>query len=268
MKIMHVFNIAGVPQNISKYQRREGFIADVYTRREVERFGIADSEPEIVKILNMGPKRFSLYVLYKAKNYDVIHVHSFDKIIPLLKKIFRDNKKIVLTYHGSDIRNKWDKKKRFWEKADLVTVATKDLLENAPKKIIYVPNPVDTDRFNSKIKKENMYKNENTALFILNKNIPHSLEWAKKQAQKYGLKLEILDREKTFISYEELPFFLSSFSLFIDRLDIPSLSKTALECLALGVPVINWEGKIISELPTDHMPQIVAKKWIKLYQEI
>lgn len=264
MKILHVWNTAGVPQTIAKFQKKLGHDVVVISRKQADKFGIGKTAPEIVKLSSLSPKLFVLKVLLISRSYDVIHVHSLDKIVPLLKRIY-PKKKVVLTYHGSDIRERWDEKKKYWAKANIVTVATEDLLKNAPENIIYVPNPVDTDIFNPRINEKYGIQKLNKALYIHSKSHPKSLEIIKKRAKDMGVELEVLERSERSIPYSEMPKFLSQFSLYFDQVDMPALSKTALECLALGIPVVNWEGKKITALPRHHDPFEVAKKWLEVY---
>jgi hypothetical protein len=88
---------------------------------------------------------------YKAKRYDVIHIHSLFKIIPELRKKYPD-KKLILHYHGSEVRTKVGSldplRLEAEDKSDIILVATPDLvnyLTNSNPK--YIPNPVDTEHF-------------------------------------------------------------------------------------------------------------------------
>ena len=85
---------------------------------------------------------------------------------------------------------------------------------------------------------------------------------------KNGWEFYVLDRsppKNEWILYENMPEFLSQFEYFIDRKEIKSLSKTALEALCLGMKIVSCDEKIVSELNPIHAPLNVAKNTIKQY---
>ena len=76
-----------------------------------------------------------------ARHYDIIHVHSIWKTVPLIKILFR--KKIILHYHGTELSTKHKLKRWIAEKcADVVVVSTPDLLQHSTAiSSLYVPKP-------------------------------------------------------------------------------------------------------------------------------
>ena len=44
------------------------------------------------------------YCLSEAKNADIIHIHSDEELVFKIRKAFGNSKKIILHYHGTDIR--------------------------------------------------------------------------------------------------------------------------------------------------------------------
>jgi hypothetical protein len=52
----------------------------------------------------------------------------------------------------------------------------------------------------------------------------------------------------------------------IDRKEIKSLSKTALECLAMGMTVFDYDGNTMRNLPKYHYPEVVAEKSLTIYK--
>jgi len=170
-------------------------------------------------------------------------------------------KKIVLHYHGTDIRGRWKEKRKYWSRADLIIVSTQDLLEGAPENAHYLPNPVDTELF----KPIPELRRPGTALYMTSSEPKHqaSQEWARRVAEKLILKLHIIDREKIMIPHRKLPLLLNRYEYFIDHRWVPALSKTALEALACGLKVVRWDEKIIQSLP-EH----VVKELTKLYLTI
>jgi|Deesub1362B_J571_1020462.scaffolds.fasta_scaffold07581_2 hypothetical protein len=261
MRVLHIWNTAGVASTLAKWQKKLfGWDTWVVTRKNFDKFGLTIYG----ETWNTLAKVFKAKILLLSRKYDIIHVHSLDEIVPLLKKIYR-KKPVVLHYHGTDIRNLWKEKSNRWSKADLLLVSTPDLLERAPKHAIYLPSPIDTDLF-----KPLRLHNDNTALYIEY----NARDLAEFYAEKYGLKLTIHDRSSDPIPYSQMSKFLNEFSWYIDtRRDkngnlLKNLSKTALEALACGLKVIEWDGKILNELPDNHKPEQVVKKLRDLYLEI
>ena len=263
MRVLHVWNTAGVGSILAKYQRKLlGWDTWVVMRKAFDPFGVTTYG----EAWDCSAEVFTAKALWLARKFDLIHIHSFDRFLKLVKLVY-PHKPVVLHYHGTDIRGRWEEKRKYWSRADLVLVSTPDLLDGAPKEAIYLPNPVDTELF-----KPVGEKTPNTALFIFTREYEKRgymhLRWAEEKAEEMGLKLTVLDRDKNPIPYTRFPNFLSKFEYFIDREGIPSLSKTALEALACGVKVIRWDGKIIKKLPEKHLPENVIHKLAELYMKI
>ncbi|MBS7606180.1 glycosyltransferase, partial [Candidatus Bathyarchaeota archaeon] len=139
MRILHIWNTAGVASVIAKFMDRLfGTKSLVVHRRAFDPFGVTTYG----ELWDCGAKTFALKCLVLARKFDIIHIHSFDKLIPYLKFLY-PNKPIVLHYHGSDIRGKWLQKEKRWSKADAILYSTQDVVnEETPKIAIYSPNPV------------------------------------------------------------------------------------------------------------------------------
>jgi len=263
MKVLHVWNTAGVASTLAKYQSKIlGWRTWVLTRKVYDKYGFTTYG----KAMTLPNTIFKLILLYTIRNYDIIHVHSLDELLPKIKDLY-PNKPVILHYHGSEIRNKWSLRKRYWKLADVIIVSTKDLLESAPQeRVYYLPNPVDTEIFKPILS----IRIKNTALFIYDNHPKYkaSLEWAKSIAKKKRLKLIVHNRAVKPIKFLDLPLFLNRFEYFIDHKWTPALSKTALEALACNVKVIRWDGKVIENLPSQHKPENVIKALIKIYKEV
>lgn len=103
---------------------------------------------------------------------------------------------------------------------------------------------------------------------------------AREYAEKYGLKLEISDKNKHgSMLHVNVREFLRRFEYYIDVKRDPDgdlftipLSKTALEALACGLKVINWEGRLIEGLPMENHPENVVKlifeKYVRLLARV
>lgn len=268
LKVLHVCNIAAVPQTLAKYQRKFGYEADLIEREVFGMPGVTNVFPDAVYVTSNSPKVFAFKTLMMARKYDIIHVHSFDKIIPYLKKIYR-RKKVVLTYHGSDIRERWNIKQKYYQKADIVTVSTPDLKENAPEGVIYVPNIVDEDHF----KRVNPYIPGTVIHINVGQGHEQALESAIETAKKRDLHLTVIDKSKYYFPYDIFPRFFELFEYYDEvKVNIKRnegwlyfLSLTALQMLFLGGKVIFY-GEDVTKFPKKHDAHIVTEKWIELYR--
>jgi len=256
MKILHIWNTAGVASVIAKYMDRIlGTRSLVVYRRVFDRYGVTTYG----ELWDCGAKVFALRCLLLARKFDLVHVHSFDKLVPYLKLLY-PSKPIVLHYHGTDIRGKWLQKQKYWSKADAILYSTPDLFnDDTPENAIYMPNPVDVDLFYPLSESR---RRPNSALAFnyhldVNKVISYT--------QKYGLSLDILERN---IPYKEMPKKLNEYEYYIDQTELPSISKTALEALACGCKVITWKGEIVKELPLQNRPENVVEQIYNVYQKV
>ncbi|MEM4311500.1 MAG: hypothetical protein QXX95_03840 [Nitrososphaerales archaeon] len=260
LKVLHIWNTAGVASIIAKYMDRIYETKSwVIMRKKFDKFGLTSYG----ECWDTNAKIFTLRALWKAKNYSLIHVHAFDRIVPLIKFLY-PRKPLVLHYHGSDIRGKWNLRRRYWSKADFIIVSAPDMLKGAPSEALYLPNPVDTELFYIRGKPE-----PKTAFHFSY----YADDLAKKLAEKYGLTLTIHNREENPIPYKTLSLFLSSYEYYIDvKRDLSNLnllkeiSKTGLEALACGCKVIRWDGSIMEGLPPEHYPEVVVRKLWEIYR--
>jgi len=296
LKILHVWDQAGVSACMAKYQRKLGHEADVVKLGHWDGKGIDEYyhtdmtfEPQKARIYKTAkaklPKskkirrflykfwnayptaKLYYYVFTHAKQYDFIHIHGIIglAILPLFKPK-------IIEFHGDDIRTKptmYGKlhklkvnlfmklyRKKFY-------VSTPDMLTEFPK-AEWIPNPVDTDHF--KPTNHNPIKNE--ALYA--RNWYESGEHAEAICQKYNLKITVLRRDlNDWIDYKEFPEYLSQFEYYITRKEIPSMCKTGLEALAEGLTVIQgWDEQFVRGLPECHLPDNVARNTIQIYEQV
>jgi glycosyltransferase involved in cell wall biosynthesis len=266
MKILHVWNTAAVPSILSKFLRRKGVASDVIMRGAFDRYGFKKFYANCTTNYDVSVMDFFLIALKKASDYDIIHIHSVDKLVPLIK--FCHKKPVLLHYHGTDIRGRGRNfiKKVYRSFSNGMLVSTPDLLTDLPK-AIHIPNPVDIDLFQRTHRRVDA---KGRALFFL--KYPDNrviIDTVKKYAEKKGLKLEIYDRryQGESILYEKLPQLYNRYEYFIDRIILKDLSKMALEALACGVKVIKDEH-ILTDLPKSHDPYNVTEKLIVYYKHL
>ena len=258
-KILHVWNTAGVGSVIAKFTDREfGTQSLVITRKAADRVGLTTygrTYPD-------GAAAFFLRALWSSGAFDVIHVHSLDRVVPWLKRL--RSKPVVVHYHGTDIEGRRPEKEERWKKADFVAVSTPNLLEGAPSSAVHIPNPVDTDLF----RPTGAERVPNSAL-----SFRYGMDSeAQEAARKLGLDLTLVDRWS--VEHTRMPELLSRFSCYIDMRRPPdhvvarSVGKAALEALACGCKVVDWEGKVTEGLPPEHDPREVASRWNGVYRRL
>jgi hypothetical protein len=146
-------------------------------------------------------------------------------------------------------------------------VSTPDLLTDVPR-AVWLPNPVDVEHFTPI-----NHPVPNTALYTMNWYDATAYTrlgvLASLIATRLQLQLTVVHRyEGWWIPHTAFPAYLGQFEYLIDRFALPSLSKTALEALALGVKVIDWRGTIHDGLPPEHAPEQVAQHSIHIYEEL
>jgi glycosyl transferase family 4 len=262
MKVLHVWNVSGVSSVIAKWMDRTcGTESEVVMRKAFDKFNFTSTHG---KTWNVGAQTFVFRALLEARDYDVIHVHSLDKIVPYLKRLY-PRKPVVLHYHGVAQTELWSKSESRWKKADAVLIFGADQLANAPSRVQVSETPVDTDIFHPMAEKPV----PGTALHI---EFGED-ELANKLANDYNLKLTIHDSKKNPIEHSKFPRFLGRFEYYIDvkndwynrGIRLNCLSKTALEALAVGSKVIKPD-RLITELPAENRPEVVVKKLYGLYQ--
>lgn len=225
MRILHVWSQAGVSSILAKYQNRLGHFSEVIKRKGYDPYDIDKYyETTIYEGSSIG---FYQYAKKRSKEFDIIHIHSQVKTLGFIDR----KAHTVLHFHGSDIRNRgfsgsiqnWLAKRL----ANKVLVSTPDLLSAIPK-AEWLPTPIDTEMFNSKVKQQ---------------------------------------KQTPPIKYENLPSHLRSLGIH-EQNKVWALSKLSLEALACGVPIKWNGLIIDCELPDIHKPENVAKRTIEIYEKL
>ncbi len=258
-RILHVWNTAGVASVIAKFtDMKFGTESKVMARKAADRVGLTTygvAYPD-------GPARFFFRALSMARLADIVHVHSLDRMVPWVKRLY--GKPVVMHYHGTDIEGRWTEKRGRWKTADYVAVSTPNLLEGAPDSAVFIPNPVDTDLF----KPAGSDRVPGSAL-----SFRYGMDAeAEKTAKNLGLNLTWIDRWT--VPHDQMPGVLSKYAYYIDMRKPPqhgvarSVGRAALEALACGCKVVDWSGNLIEGLPTENDPVNVAARWNEVYVQL
>lgn len=253
MKVLHVWDMCAVSCLLAKMQRvLFGWDSRVIYRTRYDPFDVIGYYGE--SGYDCSAFMFKLRALIKTLGVDLVHVHSVDNIVRRLAKF----KPIILHYHGSEIRNRWAERQRYWRYATKILVSTPDLLRGAPTGVTYLPNPVDTVLFSPR----SISPISGTAIHFIQTS--DDSRWAEDMAKKRGLQLSLQER---VVRYSDMPSVLLPFESLIDRSTINSLSKVALEGLAFGLKVIRWDGAVVEGMPIEHTPVSVAGKLKQIIEQ-
>ena len=297
MRILHIWDQAGVAFVLAKYQRLKGHDSKAIMVREYDKYGIGKFYNQYVidaTLADFDQKSFD-----EAHSADILHIHSRSDMVFKFREEFGNSKKIILQYHGTDIRGiKKQKlphrsklsdlavrgiftyrrlrdliliKKRIHTKAqrlaDAVIVSTPDLLPLVSK-AIYLPNPIDTDHFkpdkiSSRPERAQALTMDTEAI-----DIQLTLSYCKKNNLK--LDIDVYNRIRDPIMYGDMPAFLKKYGVYVDvrYVDgkiLENLSKTALEALACGLDVLDYKLSRRHGLPEEYSPMNVTSRLETIY---
>jgi glycosyltransferase involved in cell wall biosynthesis len=254
MRILHIEDAAAVACILAKYQNlTEGCESKVLKLDKYDKFGFYKFYKDYVNITT-SEELFFNSILEEAKKADIIHVHSKVELVPYLRNKFGKSKKIILHYHGTDIRGlknqklphrsrisdtairliylyRWIRnvvllKKRIHSKvqslSDLIIVSTPDLLQYVSTrrgiKKIYLPNPVDSDLFNPSIipsvNSDDSLRAEAVTMDTEVTNMPWVHNYLK--INNINFDIDVYDRIKHPLMYTELPGFLKRYKIYVD----------------------------------------------------
>ena len=255
MKVLHIFDIAGVAYILSKYLKKVGHTSHVINMHDP--FGFNDfygGEKHATE------QEFMAAVEKAAPEYDILHLHLVYEILPRLAKF---GKPVVMHYHGSELVLSKDDPYRQWAQdyCKAMLVSNQYMLEYEPK-AQWLPNPVDTEHF----KPTEREKQANFAF-----DIQSYLD--NEAIKSIAGDIPFLWRLRN-IPYSDMPDFLNKWKGYVDvkvHKDhglLPALSKTGLEALACGLQVLNWKKEWQTGLPKEHEPENVVNQLVKLYESI
>ncbi len=279
MKILHIWDIAGVGSTIAHYQRQLGHDVHVHLSKSGDPFGISQYYNEVKE---QTPSQFYFWLKDNAGKYDIFHVHSTPyHVIPFLKLRY-PRKKIIYHLHGGEFSFKVSKRYKFHRDlsillADKVFVASRDMLRYSRygKQFVWIPTPVDLEHW------KNWNQNKSGSLYVQMHYVDNEacLQFVRSKYPELLDNLTILKRQEVidgeakvldFVDYKEYPAYLNQFEYFIDvkiingKL-IEAMSRNGLEALACGLKVLNYTGNIETGLPSYYDARNVASYVCELY---
>jgi len=268
-RILHVGGTAGISMILSKYQSRAGADAKCLFRVSEDAFEYREIYDKWVIPHDGRVRWYALKMLKEAFRAEIVHIHSADILLPVLKRIY-PNKPVILTYHNTKITETWEERREYWEKADIVTIATPQLIENAPIEVPLTPNIIDTEHFVSK--SDSL---PNSALVFdfdqygdTSEGFKRNMEFANQQS----LNTHVYRRDKYRIPHKVFPRFLDVFEYYLDIRSwygkiLDAISTTALQMLAMGGKIY-FDGNVYDKLPEEHIPSVVIQNWAEIYRQL
>lgn len=212
-------------------------------------------------------KRTLLSAIKSAKNFDIIHIHSVETIVPIFKLL---GKKVVLHYHGSDInetgRSKNPKRVLCRMMADYV-IYNAEIMESKlvgvkKNKRMYLPNFVDTELF-----KPDGTGNGSVIMVSSNLDIKKSTAHIESDTTVYNF-----DNEKR-IEYSNMPKFLNQFKKYYDDkvtdygMLCTEFSNVGLQALACDLDVIHLRERF-KTLPKNRTPEFYLEQLKEIYKKV
>jgi len=289
--VLHIWDQAGVAFILAKFQQANGNESKVIRFKNADKYGIDEFYKEYG--LFVAPEELIYKSIEEARKADIIHIHSLPEMVINIRKTYGGSKVIILHYHGTDIRGFSEDNLRTFNLrnifrprnivrkirkrhlhikaqrlADRVIVSTPDLIQLV-KGSIFLPNPIDTDHFNKKlIKERSVDVYEGVLINSEVTNIELAMNYCRHK--KINLNVNIYDRTKNPIYYKDVPNFLKKYDVyvdlrFVDRKLLKNLSKTALEALACGLRVLNYNLEFVDNLPLEHCPINVVTVLSSIY---
>ena len=255
VNVVHIGNQCGVASTLQRCMRNEYSIR-VIEKTENDPYGHTNKNSLI-----SGKIAFSASCGWAAHHADLVHIHSHDRFLNFL---FLGKIPAVMHYHGTDIRGRWEEKRRNWENADRILVSTRDLLDGAPDGVEYFPNPVDP-----MFKPGKLPDRECAVHFSYNAD-----EEAQAIAEENDLPLVIVKQK---IPHHDIPALLHNYTHIVEvkkkngKIIMGSVEDTgsllSLEALASGLTVLCRDGWR-RDLPLEHRLEEAVKTLGRIYKEL
>lgn len=205
-------------------------------------------------------------VLRDARDFDVIHVHSLDWMLPKIREQYPE-KTMIMHHHGQNLREDPAEASKRSELVDKILFCTPDLKQYLPARAEYLPNLID----------ETLFKPASVA--GLGTVFPHCYERHNPYIPQVLARFPdcfIFKRLNNPLPYWQIPGFLARFDTLIswkpevdyEHSKFAVLTLTDLEMLALGHRVYYWHtGEIVTEFPFTHRTDYVISLMRRYYKE-
>jgi hypothetical protein len=240
MRFLHIGNICGIPNSIRDAQIELGYVSKTLSF-DPDPHHISDFDYDVPYSLGrITSAILRMWILFKVGwRYNVFHfagnslANGMD--IPFWKLL---GKKIIIHYHGSEIRNKmqpW-----FHRFADATFTSTPDLLKFAPGSI-WLPNPIDIGNYMGATPLPNLITHAPSDPKL--KGTSEIIEIMKKLPE---VNFDLISG----VPYEEALEHYRKATIVIDQIKIGWYGMVTLECMAIGTPVMCY----ISDDLKDYLP--------------
>jgi len=234
-RILHIGDIAGIPQTLSKFQRKFGYTSNTLSfNLNIYNFGLDFYLPQKTFLPNGVENIFKLIMI--SPHYDVYHFHAYSAglkglDLPLWKTL---GKTIILHHHGRDIRGK--KENYFFKNfSDALFVSTPDLLQYTSN-AIWIPNPIDLERLpvTKSTETSGKIKIVHAPTNRLKKGTEYVIK-AVKRLKDDGYNADLILVEN--MPHEKALECFKQADIVIDQLITGWYGAVSIECMSLGKPV-------------------------------
>ena len=295
MRVLYCWNTAGISSIINHYMGQAyNHTGTVIMRRSHDPYGISAYYSPPCRLVGKGMSgawAFYLATAMTSPRQNVLHICAGIEYMGLFKKISMGGK-VVLHYHGSDVRNvPYDSRMDAERHADHIMVATQDLLDyKYSMEPTYIPNPVDTGLFPPCVVPDNNrglvfmkpgQKQEPTLQRLRDLGFG-DIEWDL-ATRSYDANAMATVPETCFqqpgrfdkVQYRDMPALLSKYQYYGEIYHnvtsgswYTADSATGLQAMSLGLAVIRHDGSVVKELPPEHKPEEVAARVKTVYDTL
>lgn len=184
--------------------------------------------------------------IIRRSKADLIHANYLKT--PAYSAFLSFKRPYILHAHGDDIRYGLTTLQKLTIYFAAMNFYSTSDLKGIIKNSVHIPQPVDTSRFVPNLVAKTEPKG---ALYFVLITSDDRLRWHEKEyieqmkelCKMKGIELTLTPKVINGIPYEQMPEYLSRFEYFFDREYPLSHSKTAIECMAMKIPVVSYDMK-------------------------
>jgi hypothetical protein len=262
MKVLVVWDTAGVLTPVAQWMNKNGHEMRVIMRKAQDQLGLTSSSGHAIMV--DSPKELYREARRQIHTFkpDVIHVTSTIRGL-LVVRLTTSRTPVIFTYNGSEVRGR---KSAHAEKslADKVTVSTQDLQQYGE----WLDRPVHSMFY---------YRGDrqpNTALAFYNSNYIHDTRpMVKEWCDSRGVELTLIDRTDpaNYIPHSSMPELFSRFEYYLDfkghGKEQFALSRSALEAMACGCRIIH-DSDLEKEVDPNDIKMVTPKDYLAVYESL